>query len=91
LRRKQLEWFDHRKANLQRFKFFELTTAERLTFLKEVRGGGSVPPSYEPLLKRHGVRMHVGKVFAVDRLLDGRLNVKMRTVDKRCVKRARRC
>ena len=39
-------WFDKRSANLQISEFYHQSEAERLTALKEVRGGGSVPPIY---------------------------------------------
>ncbi|KAK1736822.1 FAD-NAD(P)-binding protein [Skeletonema marinoi] len=39
-------WFDRRSANLQISEFYHQSEAERLTALKEVRGGGSVPPIY---------------------------------------------
>lgn len=39
-------WFDKRTANLHVFEFYHLPVEERLTALREVRGGGSVPPLY---------------------------------------------
>ena len=39
-------WFDRRSANLQISEFYHQSEKERLTALKEVRGGGSVPPIY---------------------------------------------
>ena len=39
-------WFDKRSANLQIAEFYHQSEAERLAALKEVRGGGSVPPIY---------------------------------------------
>ncbi|KAL7477323.1 hypothetical protein ACHAW6_003128 [Cyclotella cf. meneghiniana] len=39
-------WFDKRSTNLRIFKFYHQSEAERLTTLREARGGGSVPPIY---------------------------------------------
>eukprot|EP00804_Cyclotella_cryptica_P018221 CCRYP_005960-RA/>CCRYP_005960-RA protein AED:0.03 eAED:0.03 QI:75/1/1/1/1/1/3/59/463 len=39
-------WFDKRSTNLHISEFYHLSEAERLSVLKEARGGGSVPPIY---------------------------------------------
>ena len=45
-------WFDRRNSNFQVSSFYHLKEEERLRFLKEVRGGGSVPPIYMDDLRR---------------------------------------
>mmetsp|Transcript_137199 Transcript_137199/g.293107 ORF Transcript_137199/g.293107 Transcript_137199/m.293107 type:complete len:491 (+) Transcript_137199:77-1549(+) len=39
-------WFDRRRANCNRFEFFNKPIEERLKHIKAARGGGSVPPMY---------------------------------------------
>ncbi|KAL7480934.1 hypothetical protein ACHAW6_006605, partial [Cyclotella cf. meneghiniana] len=45
-------WFDKRSTNLRISEFYHRSEAERLTALKEARGGGSVPPIYMKDLRK---------------------------------------
>ena len=47
-----INWFDRRNSNFQVSGFYHLKEEERLRALKEVRGGGSVPPIYMDDLRK---------------------------------------
>jgi hypothetical protein len=60
-----VEWFDRRKTAECLSKFYQETIENRLTQLKEVRNGGSIPAMYMKRLKAHegrGLTYWVGEV-----------------------------
>ena len=59
-----IPWFDRRTHNIGGHRFLSTNMEDRATFIKDTRGGGTVPPWYRKKLSDSGVECVVAKVTA---------------------------
>jgi pyruvate/2-oxoglutarate dehydrogenase complex dihydrolipoamide dehydrogenase (E3) component len=73
------KWFDQREANIYQAQFYHEPLKERLTKLKSIRGGGSVPPFYmeevRNMILKGELNVQCGNITEIKEKENGRLLV----------------